>query len=75
MVTGKDLVQWQIRVAAGETLPMKQQDIRQRGCAIECRINAEDPANDFRPCPGRIEAFVAARRPGRAAGHPCPRRA
>jgi len=57
MVTGRDLVQWQIRVAAGETLPFKQRDIRQRGVAIECRINAEDPAKDFRPCPGRIEEF------------------
>ncbi|UCD27652.1 MAG: acetyl-CoA carboxylase biotin carboxylase subunit [Planctomycetota bacterium] len=57
MVTNRDLVQWQIRVAAGQTLPMKQRDIKQRGVAIECRINAEDPANDFRPCPGKIEHF------------------
>ena len=57
MVTGRDLLQWQIRVAAGETLPFKQRDIRHRGVAIECRINAEDPAKDFRPCPGRIEEF------------------
>ncbi len=58
LVTNRDLVQWQIRVAAGETLSMKQKDIRQRGAAIECRINAEDPAHDFRPCPGKIEQFV-----------------
>jgi acetyl-CoA carboxylase biotin carboxylase subunit len=58
MVTGYDLMQWQIRVAAGETLPMKQKDIRHKGCAIECRINAEDPANGFRPCPGKIEQFI-----------------
>jgi acetyl-CoA carboxylase biotin carboxylase subunit len=57
MVTGHDLVQLQIRVAAGETLSLKQRDITQRGVAIECRINAEDPAADFRPCPGRIEVF------------------
>jgi len=57
LVTGYDLVQWQIRVAAGETLSVKQRDIRHRGVAIECRINAEDPANDFRPCPGKIEVF------------------
>ncbi|MHC4442542.1 MAG: acetyl-CoA carboxylase biotin carboxylase subunit [Planctomycetota bacterium] len=57
MVTNRDLMQWQIRVAAGETLPMKQRDIKQRGVAIECRINAEDPSNDFRPCPGKIEHF------------------
>ncbi len=57
MVTNKDLMQWQIRVAAGEPLPFKQRDIRQRGAAIECRINAEDPAAGFRPCPGPIEDF------------------
>ncbi|MDA7950952.1 MAG: acetyl-CoA carboxylase biotin carboxylase subunit [Pirellulaceae bacterium] len=55
MVTGIDLIQAQIRVAAGEPLPFKQKDIVQKGCAIECRINAEDPANNFRPSPGRIE--------------------
>lgn len=59
MITGLDLVKWQIRVAAGENLDMEQKDIVQRGCAIECRINAEDPAHNFRPSPGRVEAFVA----------------
>jgi len=59
MVTGLDLVKWQIRVAAGEKLDMTQEDIVQRGHAIECRINAEDPAHNFRPCPGRVEGFVA----------------
>ncbi|HPD30308.1 MAG TPA: acetyl-CoA carboxylase biotin carboxylase subunit [Phycisphaerae bacterium] len=57
MVTGHDLVQLQIRVAAGETLSLKQRDITHKGVAIECRINAEDPAADFRPCPGKIEVF------------------
>ncbi len=57
MVTDRDLMRWQIRVASGDTLPMKQRDIRQRGVAMECRINAEDPAHDFRPCPGRILDF------------------
>ncbi len=59
MVTDRDLLQLQIRAAAGETLSIKQRDIQQRGVAIECRINAEDPAQDFRPCPGRIESFRA----------------
>ncbi len=58
MVTGRDLLQLQIRVAAGGTLSVKQRDIAQQGVAIECRINAEDPAADFRPCPGRIESFL-----------------
>ena len=59
MVTGIDLVKAQIRVAAGEKLDLKQSDITARGVAIECRINAEDPANGFRPCPGRIEQIIA----------------
>ncbi|MBM4018433.1 MAG: acetyl-CoA carboxylase biotin carboxylase subunit [Planctomycetes bacterium] len=64
MVTGADLVQQQIRVAAGEALGIRQRDIVQRGCAIECRINAEDPANDFRPSPGRLEKFCVPGGPG-----------
>jgi acetyl-CoA carboxylase biotin carboxylase subunit len=59
MVTDTDLVKWQIRIAAGEKLDFKQDDLVQRGCSIECRINAEDPAHNFRPCPGKVEAFVA----------------
>ena len=54
LVTGIDLVKWQIRIAAGEPLPFNQSDMPQIGHAIECRINAEDPDNNFRPSPGRI---------------------
>jgi len=64
MVTGEDLIKRQIQIAAGERLNLSQRDIRQFGHSIECRINAEDPAHNFRPCPGRIEAFVAPGGPG-----------
>lgn len=56
MITGLDLVQWQIRVAAGEKLTLKQDDIKINGHAIECRINAEN-AENFRPSPGKITMF------------------
>ncbi len=55
LVTGIDLIQMQLRVASGEKLPFTQEDIVHRGCAIECRICAEDPAKNFQPCPGKIE--------------------
>jgi len=55
MVTGIDLVKEQIQVAMGKKLKLKQDDIKLSGHAIECRINAEDPANNFMPCPGKIE--------------------
>ncbi|MDO5416549.1 MAG: acetyl-CoA carboxylase biotin carboxylase subunit [Lachnospiraceae bacterium] len=54
MVTGMDLIKEQIRVAAGETLSVSQEDVRITGHAIECRINAENPARNFMPCPGTI---------------------
>lgn len=54
MVTRFDLVKWQIRVAAGMPLPFEQKDVSISGHAIECRINAENPAKNFMPCPGRI---------------------
>ncbi|MEN6452454.1 MAG: acetyl-CoA carboxylase biotin carboxylase subunit [Thermoguttaceae bacterium] len=54
MVTGIDLIKAQILVAAGEKLPFGQGDLQQRGAAIECRINAEDPEKNFRPTPGKI---------------------
>jgi acetyl-CoA carboxylase biotin carboxylase subunit len=59
MVTGIDLLKAQLRVAAGEKLDLKQADIKPRGHAIECRINAEDPDANFRPCPGRIDRIIA----------------
>ena len=59
MVTGVDLVKWQLRVAMGEELSLKQEDVKQEGTAIECRINAEDPSMNFRPSPGKVEAFHA----------------
>ena len=55
LVTGIDLVKEQLRVAAGLPLSFTQEDVRVSGHAIECRINAEDPEQDFRPCPGRTE--------------------
>jgi acetyl-CoA carboxylase biotin carboxylase subunit len=63
-VTGLDLVQAQIRVAAGEPLGLKQRDIVARGAAIECRINAEDCRNDFRPSSGRLTKFSVPGGPG-----------
>jgi acetyl-CoA carboxylase biotin carboxylase subunit len=63
MVTGIDLVQEQIRIAAGERLRFKQRDIVLKGHAIECRINAEDPFK-FTPSPGRIQAWHAPGGPG-----------
>src|SRR2546426_448705 len=58
-VTGIDLVKQQIMIAMGEPLRLAEKDIQFRGHAIECRINAEDPFDDFRPCPGRIEMYYA----------------
>ena len=64
MITGVDIVKQTIRVAAGEELPFKQKDIKINGHAMECRINAEDPAMNFAPCAGLIEDFNAPGGPG-----------
>ncbi|HWO00267.1 MAG TPA: acetyl-CoA carboxylase biotin carboxylase subunit [Blastocatellia bacterium] len=64
LVTGRDLVHEQIKVAAGEKLSFSQEDIVMRGAAIECRIYAEDPDNGFLPSPGRITKLVEPAGPG-----------
>ena len=58
MVTGHDLIKWQLRIASGEKINIKQKDIKLRGHAIECRINAEDPSRDYAPSPGEIKKYV-----------------
>ena len=64
MVTGIDIVQAQIRIAAGQPLDHRQEDIQFKGWAIECRINAADPDNDFMPSPGEVESLVLPTGPG-----------
>ncbi|MGD1101580.1 MAG: acetyl-CoA carboxylase biotin carboxylase subunit [Terriglobia bacterium] len=64
LVVGIDLVKEQVRIAAGETLAWRQEDVRMRGAAIECRIYAEDPANNFFPSPGRITRLQVPAGPG-----------
>jgi acetyl-CoA carboxylase, biotin carboxylase subunit len=64
LVTGLDLVHLQLRVAAGEKLPFKQEDIKLRGHAMECRIYAEDPDNNFFPSPGKITRLISPSGPG-----------
>ena len=64
LVTGLDLVHLQIRIASGESLPFKQEDVQSRGHAIECRVYAEDPDNNFFPSPGKITLLLAPSGPG-----------
>jgi acetyl-CoA carboxylase biotin carboxylase subunit len=64
MVTGLDLVKHQIHIAAGDRLALRQDDIVMRGAAVECRIYAEDPANNFFPCPGKITTLRRPSGPG-----------
>jgi len=63
-VTGIDLIKEQIRIASGESLAIKQEDVALDGWAVECRINAEDPTNGFSPCPGRIQMYHEPGGPG-----------
>jgi acetyl-CoA carboxylase biotin carboxylase subunit len=64
LITGLDLVHLQIRIAAGERLPFQQEDVSIRGHAIECRIYAEDPDNNYFPSPGKITLLLAPSGPG-----------
>ena len=64
LTTGLDLVHLQIRIAAGETLPFRQSDVEMRGHAIECRIYAEDPDNNYFPSPGKITLLLEPSGPG-----------
>jgi acetyl-CoA carboxylase biotin carboxylase subunit len=64
LITGIDLIQEQIRVAAGQPLRFTQEEIELKGHAIECRINAEDPDKNFMPCPGPVDGYMAPGGPG-----------
>ncbi len=64
LVTGVDLVRAMVRIAQGERLWFKQSDLQQRGHAIEARVYAEDPANNFLPAPGRLDVYVPPKGPG-----------
>lgn len=64
VVTGVDLAKEQLRIAAGEKLSWEQKDIKQTGWAIECRLNAEDPLNNFTPSPGKLRRYRSSGGPG-----------
>ncbi|MDD1745278.1 MAG: acetyl-CoA carboxylase biotin carboxylase subunit, partial [Candidatus Methanoperedens sp.] len=64
VVTGVDLAKEQLRIAAGEKLSYEQKDIKQTGWAIECRLNAEDPLNNFTPSPGKLRRYRSSGGPG-----------
>jgi acetyl-CoA carboxylase biotin carboxylase subunit len=64
MVTNVDIIKEQIKIASGEKLAYDQKDIKINGHAIECRINAEDPAREFAPCPGRMNVYNPPGGPG-----------
>lgn len=64
VVTGVDLAKEQLRIASGEELSYRQEDIQQKGWAIECRLNAEDPLNNFTPSPGKLRRYRSSGGPG-----------
>jgi acetyl-CoA carboxylase biotin carboxylase subunit len=64
LVTGQDLVKWQLRIAAGQRLTLQQADVKMTGHAIECRINAEDPNDDFLPQAGEVDLYLPPGGPG-----------
>jgi acetyl-CoA carboxylase biotin carboxylase subunit len=64
MVTGHDLIKWQLKIAGGQSIKISQRDIKLTGAAIECRINAEDPQKNFAPCPGTITRYIPPGGPG-----------
>jgi len=64
MVTGHDLIKWQLKIAGGQKINVSQRNIKHNGVAIECRINAEDPENNFAPSPGTITRYISPGGPG-----------
>ena len=64
MVTGHDLIKWQLKIASGQKIKFSQRNIKHNGVAIECRINAEDPSNNFVSCPGTITKYIPPGGPG-----------
>ena len=64
MVTGHDLIKWQLKIASGHNIKFSQRNVKHTGVAIECRINAEDPANNFAPSPGKIARYIPPGGPG-----------
>ncbi|MBN1972238.1 MAG: acetyl-CoA carboxylase biotin carboxylase subunit [Sedimentisphaerales bacterium] len=64
MVTGHDLIKWQLKIASGMLIKMSQKSIKHTGVSIECRVNAEDPGNNFSPCPGKITRYIPPGGPG-----------
>ncbi|MBW7991423.1 MAG: acetyl-CoA carboxylase biotin carboxylase subunit [Planctomycetes bacterium] len=64
VVTGHDLIKWQLKIAAGLPMKLSQKNIKHTGVAIECRVNAEDPENNFAPSPGKITRLILPGGPG-----------